>query len=284
MTVSTAAPAVDDAEELSDGARQALRDLILTLADCKRVLGIRYSDWMLGAPTLESGIAASSMAQDEWGHGRLTYALLPAFGDDATVLEHERNGTDYHSFGALDHPLSSWTEMIAAALLLDTALSVQYAALLNSSYSPVRNRVQKLLDEESFHFRYATSWTRRLAASREVRSDLRRALTERLPEALRWFGPQDSGLPQHLVAESVVSESPDVLRSLLLGRLEPVLRETELIDAVGLEEQDGAWVYSGELIWSGWDGKMRRARGSGGPDADALARIRGDKNRAFLLE
>jgi 1,2-phenylacetyl-CoA epoxidase catalytic subunit len=67
---------IDKAAALPDGARPLLRSLILTLADTKRLLGIRYSDWMLGAPTLETGIAASSMAQDEWGHSRLTYALL----------------------------------------------------------------------------------------------------------------------------------------------------------------------------------------------------------------
>ena len=49
----------------------ALRRLILTLADSKRMMGIRYSDWLLGAPSIEAGIAVSSMAQDEWGHARL---------------------------------------------------------------------------------------------------------------------------------------------------------------------------------------------------------------------
>ena len=82
MSTATAGTRIEKAAELGDEARQALRALILSLADSKRVLGLRYSDRMLGAPTLEAGIAASSMAQDEWGHARLTYALLGDFGDE----------------------------------------------------------------------------------------------------------------------------------------------------------------------------------------------------------
>ena len=71
MTDTLAAPAFENAAQLPDDVRGSLRDLILALADSKRVLGLRYSDRMLGSPTLEAGIAASSMAQDEWGHARL---------------------------------------------------------------------------------------------------------------------------------------------------------------------------------------------------------------------
>ncbi|MBW3631291.1 MAG: hypothetical protein KY464_18660 [Gemmatimonadetes bacterium] len=53
--------ALDAVPQSASAARAALRDLILTLADCKRVLGLRYSDKMLGAPTLEAGIAATPM-------------------------------------------------------------------------------------------------------------------------------------------------------------------------------------------------------------------------------
>jgi 1,2-phenylacetyl-CoA epoxidase catalytic subunit len=67
---------------LPDDPRAAVRDLVLVLADSKRMLGMRYGQWILGAPELEAGIACASMAQDEWGHGRLLYALLRDFGED----------------------------------------------------------------------------------------------------------------------------------------------------------------------------------------------------------
>ena len=274
---------IESAEELAPEIRDALRDLILTLADNKRLLGIRYSDWMLGAPTLESGIAASSMAQDEWGHGRLTYALLSDFGDEPNRIEHEREADEYHSMEALDRPLPSWNELIAAALLLDTALTTQFEALAESRYSPVHNRVQKLLDEETLHFQHAAGWTRRLAGAPAVRDDFRAALTRFLPEALRWFGPADASRTEQLVAKGFVRADADSLRRRLLQRVGPILSDAGFANTLGLSEQKGEWSYAGDLDWTGWSERTRRG-GGGGPDTETLARVRGDKNREMLLD
>ena len=54
----------------------ALFGLIERLADNKFYLGRRYAEWCSGAPTLESGVAAAAMAQDELGHARAIYPLL----------------------------------------------------------------------------------------------------------------------------------------------------------------------------------------------------------------
>ena len=185
MTATVQDSEVETAEQLAPDARSALRDLLLVLADSKRLLGIHYSDWMLGAPTLETGIAASSMAQDEWGHARLTYALLSDFGDDPKHIEHEREAAEYRSAEILDRRLDSWSEFIAVALLFDTALTLQYAALVDSRYTPVHNRVQKLLDEEQFHFQYAGGWARRLLAAPVLRDEFRGSINRLLPDVLR---------------------------------------------------------------------------------------------------
>jgi ring-1,2-phenylacetyl-CoA epoxidase subunit PaaC len=274
---------VDRAELLSDDARAALRDLILALADSKRVLGLRYSDRMLGAPTLEAGIAASSMAQDEWGHGRLTYALLSDFGDDPKGdLEHARAAAEYRSAGVLDRGFTSWSEIIAAGLLLDTAFTVQYGALVDSRYTPVHNRVQKMLDEEKIHFQYFAAWTRRMASIVEVRAELAAALRAYLPHALQWLGRQESPTAQILVSEGLVREGADALRARLLQRVGPVLADAGLASEVELVERDGAWSHAGELNWEGWDDARRRAGGS--LDEATAARARGDKNRALLMD
>lgn len=280
MTAAATAT-VESANQLRADAREPLRDLLLTLADNKRLLGIRYSDWMLGAPTLESGIAASSMAQDEWGHGRLTYALLSDFGDDPKQLEHEREAAAYHSMQALDRPLRSWGELIAVALLVDTALSVQYAALLDSAYSPVHNRVQKLLDEEAFHYQHAVGWARRLGNTPAVRGEFKESVARLLPEALRWLGR--SGAAAALADEGVVRWSADEMRTIFLRRVAPVLAEAGIAAEIGLREADNAWHYAPALDWDGWNDATRRTGGSG-PDAETLARVRGDKNRAMLLD
>lgn len=283
MEQTSTIAAVERAADLPDDARPTLRDLILSLADNKRILGIRYSDWMLGAPSLETGIAASSMAQDEWGHGRLTYALLSEFGDDPKTLEHEREPGDYHSMEPLDTRFRSWSGMIAAALLLDTALTVQYGALLDSRYTPVHNRVQKLLDEEAFHFQYAAGWVEKLSASPRARAELVESAARLLPLALRWLGRADSPDLARLQQGGLVAASGDELRARYLARIAPVLERAGLAAEVGLSADSGAWRYARELSWNGWDDRRRRADGDG-PDADTVARARGDKNRAMLLD
>jgi 1,2-phenylacetyl-CoA epoxidase catalytic subunit len=277
-----AAPAFEHADQLPGDVRGALRDLILALADSKRVLGLRYSDRMLGSPTLEAGIAASSMAQDEWGHARLTYALLGDFGDDPKALEHERDAADYRSIDALDADLDGWNGMIAASLLLDMALTAQYAGLVESRYAPVRNRVQKLLDEEKFHWQYAAGWARRIAQAPELRGGLAAELARVLPLALRWLGRDEAPAARRLVDEGIVRDLPSDRRARFLARVGPVLEEIGVADAAGVVRDAGEWTWTGRLDWNGWDDATRRAGGS--LDEETASRARGDKNRALLMD
>jgi ring-1,2-phenylacetyl-CoA epoxidase subunit PaaC len=273
---------VESAADLSDDARSALRSLILTLADSKRVLGLRYSDRMLGAPTLEAGIAASSMAQDEWGHARLTYALLGDFGDDPKALEHERPAAEYRSHPALDAGFTSWADFIACILLVDTALVVQYGALVESRYTPAHNRVQKMLDEERFHFQYAAGWVRRIAAVPELREELAASLARYLPQALQWLGDDSGAASRRLVDEGLVSASPSALRARFLSRVVPVLADAGLADGLGLTRETGEWSISEPLSYDGWNEDTRRSAGT--LDEETAARARGDKNRALLMD
>src|SRR5262249_10626304 len=136
----------------------ATRDLILVLADTKRLLGTRYAEWILGAPELEAGIACASMAQDEWGHAGLLYALLRDFGDEPEQLEHEREASEYHSMEILDRPPYTWPELVVLNAFVDAALTVQLEALRESAHAPLKQRVGKLLDEETFHARHGAAW------------------------------------------------------------------------------------------------------------------------------
>ena len=282
MTTASSAPSIESAAELSADERQAIRDLLLTLADNKRLLGIRYADCMLGSPSLESGIAASSMAQDEWGHGRLTYALLSDLGDDPAAIEHDRESEEYRSMAVLDRSWASWTDMIAAALVVDPALTIQYQALFGSRYAPARNRVEKLLDEEVLHFQYAVGWVPRLAAS-QLRDRLAESIGRMLREVVHWFGADDEADAALLAEARLTDARPDELRGRYLERLGPVLAEAELAGEVDVLETSAGWRYGPGLTWQDWDAKRRRFSG-GGPDPETLARVRGDLNREMLLD
>ncbi len=202
------------ADQLPEEVRTATGDLILILADNKRVLGMRYSDWILGAPSVAAGIACSAMAQDEWGHGRIFYSMLRDFDFDPGYLEHEREASEYRNSELIDTPTDGWPGLIAVNLLLDTAMSVQFDALGASRFEPIHYKVHKLLEGERFHFEHARGWTTRLTATDAGRDVMREAFEPVWVSCLRWFGPADDPLGAVLSdagitdASSAATDSP----------------------------------------------------------------------------
>ncbi|CAN5635774.1 hypothetical protein BH23GEM9_BH23GEM9_06130 [soil metagenome] len=258
--------------ELPEAVRDPVRDLILVLADSKRLLGMRYAQWILGAPELEAGIACASMAQDEWGHGRLLYALLKDFGDDVDLLEHGRTPEQYRSLDALDREPSSWPELVAMNALVDAALTVQLEVLSSSTYAPLRQRVQKLLEEETFHGAHGAAWLRRIAAAGEDgRAAMHSAAAHLLPAVLRWFGP-DSERARALHDAGISNADGNRMRTRFLERTAPLL-EVLGDPSHGLEEPD----------FTDFDEVTRRRRGSS-PDERTIEQVRGDRNRTFLMD
>jgi ring-1,2-phenylacetyl-CoA epoxidase subunit PaaC len=261
------------AADLDDAVRPAVRDLILVLADTKRLLGTRYADWILGAPELEAGIACASMAQDEWGHGRLLYALLRDFGDDVDRLEHAREPAEYRSMEVLDRAPESWPELVALNAFADTALTLQLEALTTSSYAPLRQRVEKLLDEERFHAAHGVAWFRRMAKSSAAAQEaLRQATVRMVPSLLAWFGP-DEGAARALREAGIVSAAGSDLRTRFLERVSELLVSTGAdIEASVVEPEFGDF------------DEARRRSGGGAPDDVTISRVRGDRNRTFLMD
>lgn len=269
-------------EDLPEPAAEALGDLLLVLADTKRVLGIHYADWILGSPTLEAGIACSAMAQDEWGHGRILYAMLDDFGMDPDRLEHERGPSEYRSSELLDEPTGGWPELLALNLLLDTALSVQIEAMRESRLEPLHHKVSKILEEERYHFEHARGWTARMAGTGRGREATAEPFREAWSACLRWFGSGEEDRPSPLAAEGIVDAGPDELRRRWVARVAPPVAEVE---PELVEETEEGWRSRVDPGWDGWDPRSRRLRDAPGPDDDAiLSRVRGDKNRSLLGE
>jgi 1,2-phenylacetyl-CoA epoxidase catalytic subunit len=259
-----------DVGALADGERAALRRLILGLADSKRIMGIRYSDWLLGAPSIETGIAASSMSQDEWGHARLLYAMLKDLGDDPVAVEHERPDEAYASLDALDEGFPDWAAVVAGMVIVDGALTVSLNAFSRGSFEPATTRVPKMLGEEEFHASLGSAWYRRLAtsASDEATGLLRRATEAMLPTTLAWLGVEDAA------ARTLVDLGVTDRGSQLVAAFRDRVR--------GDVAQAGVDVDAQAAATRGWD--EGRGRGPGHPDADAAERARGDRNRMLFVE
>jgi len=254
---------------LDGPTRSALRRLVLSLADSKRLMGIRYSDWVLGAPSLEASIAASSMCQDEWGHARLLYAMLKDLGEDPAAVEHERPDSAYASADPLDRPLPDWAAVVAGMVIVDGAVSAALASFARGTFEPATTRVPKMLSEEEYHRSLGLAWYRRLAesASEEARTLLRDATATMLATMLAWLGARDDA-SLRLVEAGVLGPAEGLVAAF----------RDDVADVVSL-----AGISFDEVGASGaWD--AGRGRGPGHPDADALERARGDRNRMLLVE
>lgn len=253
--------------DLDDTLRADVRRLILALADTKRILGIRYSDWLLGAPSLEAGIAASGMAQDEWGHARLLYALLKDFDEDPVPVEHDREPEAYANCDALDEPAGDWADVVALIAVVDGALTVLLEAFSEGRYAPAGARAGKMIAEEAFHGDMARAWVKSLAGGTpEARARIAEACASRLPRTLAWMAADDDAAGR--LAEAGILPSADDL----LQRFAALHSATLAAAGVEIPAPDR----------SGWD--EARGRGPGHPGLEAVERARGDLNRELFVE
>jgi len=257
-----------DIGTLEDSSKAALERLILTLADSKRLMGLRYSDWLLGAPSLETGIAASSMTQDEWGHARLLYAMLKDLGIDPEPVEHDRPGEKYASVAALDEELPDWAAVVAAMVLVDGGLSVMLASFSEGSFEPARTRVAKMLAEEEFHASLGAAWYKRLADAEGEARDLLTSATEAMvPSMMAWVGAADDAA-QALVQAGVMGPAEE-----RLAAFRDAVRELTALVGIDIDAMEAS---------TDWD--PERGRAVGRPNEESVARARGDRNRALLVE
>lgn len=242
---------------------------IVTLADTKRILGIRYSDWLLGSPSIETGIAASSMAQDEWGHARLLYSMVKHFDMIAWELEYMRRAKDYCSAPALDEPFADWAAFVAATVVVDGALTTALEAFGSARFEPACARIPKMLAEEEYHWQFGEAWFRQLAgAGGEGADRLRAAAQAMLSTTLGWLLPDDD-LYRSLATDLLVWK-PERVRTRYEGRVGELL---------GLVEIDLDHVIP---MRGDWDAKRRRSPGA--PGEDAVERARGDRNRSLMAD
>jgi 1,2-phenylacetyl-CoA epoxidase catalytic subunit len=120
----------------------------------------------------------------------------------------------------------------------------------------------------------------RLGSTEAGREAMQKAFAPAWEACVRWFGPDDDGVARRLRDAGITDKDAAGLRARWLERVAPV------VESVGLglaEAGNGTWRSSVEPAWDGWDSDVRRGR-EGGPDAETLVRVRGDKNRPLLMD
>ncbi|MHB8589498.1 MAG: Phenylacetic acid catabolic protein [Candidatus Dormibacteraceae bacterium] len=229
-----------------------LSDLVLSIADNKQMLGLRYAEWATRAPSLEADIAAAAMGLDDLGHSRVLYGCLEALGADPRGLERESDPASLRALPYFDQPWSEWAQFVAANAVLDTAFTVMIEACVNGSVEVLQHRLRKMLLEERYHFLHGRSWLR----SGIDAQPLNRAWSE----AIEWFGPPD-GEVAVLHREGKLSLGPQELRARLEEQLETKSPEVH-------------------VDWKAWDPLRRRSR-PGEIDELTFGMLRGLEEKKF---
>ena len=243
----------------NEPALGALVNLVVVVADTKYFLGRRLSEWSPSAPFLEAAVACAAIAQEELGHSRAIYPLLEELPlpERPTPLEREGDRERRYCVGFLDAAFPSWSHVVAACVLIDTAVSTMFEALVDSSYEALATRVRRALDEERFHMGYAEGLARRIVGSPEGVSTLQQRVNDLLPEMLCWFGPRGEPGVELLKVNRVLSAANEELRQRYLGRVAPLMLELDLQLPVRWNLGERTWEYD-DLPWDLWNPLQRR--------------------------
>jgi len=232
----------------------SISDLVLSIADNKQMLGLRYAEWATRAPSLEADIAAAAMGLDDLGHSRVLYGCLEPLGSDPRGPERETDAGSLRSLPYFDEPWTEWPQFVAANAILDTAFTLMIEACVNGSIDVLQHRLRKMLMEERYHFLHGRSW---------LKSGIdKKPLEEAWREAIEWFGPPD-GDTANLHTDGSLSMGPAELRTELEARLETKAPSTR-------------------IVWKGWDPVRRRSR-VGSIDSRTFEMLRGLEEKKFAV-
>lgn len=227
----------------------SLYSLVKSLADNKQLIGMRYAEWCIAAPSLEADIAAAAMGLDDIGHSRVLYGSLRELGTPDGAIEEG----SYANVPFLDHPWTDWGHFVAANAVLDSAFSLMIEALANGDVEVLRSRLKKMLQEERYHYLHGRSWMHEVKAAAPVERAWR--------EALEWIGPEGGDVDQ-LHKDGKLASGVADLRATLEGRL-------------------GGRTPSIDISWSQWD-PIRRRIAPGGIDRRTLDMLQGLAEKRYM--
>ena len=208
------------APDLDVATREALAELLLSVADDEFIIGFWDSEWTGIAPMLEEDVATSSIAQDEIGHARALYELLGELtGQDPDRIAYGRQPDAFRHAALLNHARGDWAFSAARRYLYETADAVRLAALARSSYEPLALLTGKMRREETYHLLHAEAWLRRLADGAPDR--LADAITSLWPDAQEVFAPLAA--EESLVRAGLLPEPMANLHATWQARVRPEL-------------------------------------------------------------
>jgi 1,2-phenylacetyl-CoA epoxidase catalytic subunit len=231
-----------------------IANLLGVVADNKYHLGRWLSQWAVGAPGLESAVAAAGIAQGHLGQARALYPLVDEMlaGGFASP---DQGRTRRYNMAALDEPFATWGQTVATMYLVDPALDVVLRAV-DPPGDELRRRLGRVLEEARFNVTFARSRLTELTRRWEHgRSHLVGPLRAVLPETLCWFGPPGEAGVAALCRAGVLRADGQRMRSDYLDAVAPALLDNGY--DVGVSGEPGNWTTE-ELPWHRWNPLQRR--------------------------
>jgi ring-1,2-phenylacetyl-CoA epoxidase subunit PaaC len=170
---------------------EALRGLVIALADDELIIGHRHSEWTGYAPHIEEDVAFASIAQDEIGHASSYYSLIASdTGEQIDALALGRQPDQYRNAILCELPNQDWGFTLARHWLYDHADDLRLQALQETSDAKLQQLVTKIRREERYHLLHADYWMKRIAQGPvDARARIIAAMARAFPAAAGLFEP-----------------------------------------------------------------------------------------------
>jgi ring-1,2-phenylacetyl-CoA epoxidase subunit PaaC len=207
---------------------ESIKELLYKIADDQLILGHRNSEWTGLGPLLEEDIAFSSMAQDKIGQCYAIYQILHAAGEpnpDSNAFL--RSATNFKNCILVELPNGEYDFSLVRHFLYDTALSIRFEMLSNSTFEPIAELSRKVTGELRYHTLHANTWIKKLgSATKESISRLQMSLDFAIPYALGIFEP--SPFETDLISNGIFP-GEQALETQWRQKIQSILSDTQLI-------------------------------------------------------
>ncbi len=205
----------------------ALKELLYKIADDQLILGHRNSEWTGFGPLLEEDIAFSSMAQDKIGHSYALYQMLQALGEnEPDTVAFTRNASQFHNSILVELPNGEYDFSLVRHFLYDTAESIRFEMLSESSYQPLADISKKIRAELRYHTLHANTWMKQLgSATQESTLRLQNSLNLAMPYALGLF--EESPYEKDLINTKIFG-GEQALKDRWMKKVEEIIAQTNL--------------------------------------------------------
>jgi len=132
--------------------QEAIKELLIKMADDQLIIGHRHSEWIGLGPVLEEDIALASIAQDKVGQSYTLFQLLhDQFNtEDPDTMGFLRPENEYRCCHLVEYPNGEYDFSLIRHFLFDHAEYHRFDMLQSSAFEPIRGIARKFKSEINF--------------------------------------------------------------------------------------------------------------------------------------